>query len=1716
MGLHPIEVTRNIEDSYIRYLQTAFHMKDGSLLQQLQHELRQKNKLLKGPYLEVTAPYQTGKSLQNLMQEGIVSPMLLRLSQQELPMDRPLYVHQETAVRKVVQGRNLVVSSGTGSGKTESFLIPILNNLFREKEAGALCPGVRTLLLYPMNALVNDQIKRLRALLANTPEITFGRYTGETEESAAKAEEKYRLTHDGQPSLPNELLSREEMRATPPHILITNYAMLEYLLLRPSDSSFFEGVYSNHWKFIVLDEAHTYNGATGIEVSMLLRRLKDRILPQDRPFQGSLQCIATSATLGNGEEAIRKVMTFASNLFGEPFVWDPTNVNEQDYVQAVRIDYKQQNTIWGNPTWQAYQYLRNWFTHVGDVSKLDYAKLESFGYPSTLLHEVKQLQDPAQLIYHLLEGDAHIFQVREALKIRPKMVLEVQETLLATEPESERSDYLTALIDLAVRAKRHESDVSLLPARYHLFVRAIEGAYLGFLPKKTLFLESQKYIQQGKDQFPVFELGVCRSCGQEHLVGEEEEGKLVQRKGYSPDPEKRFTAYMIVSSEQLDSIVDEDEEVISGPKVEDESKLYQVCPACATITPAGLQNRPVCCEHMNRTTPIKVVKEAIVRNEQAKCHQCGARSANPIRLFVTSQDSATSVLATAMYHELVRNGSEDGSVEYATTPSAPKDSFFNFLTEEVATAKEEKTTLYRPQKLLVFSDSRQDAAFFATYLDRTYQQILWRRLIMSVLHDKQHESDIRLEDLVVPLEKKASDAQLFDSGQSPSGRKKAIRTRLMNELLYMDRRISPEGVGLVSFHVPMPDKLKSMEANLGKALGVEPHEVWTLFEVLFDSFRLQSALEFHEDVDPRDYLFQPRNRQGYMNLQNSHGKSKVSSWLPAEGKMNRRMDYMVRLYQKQGLSPDAALQRAQQVLQSIWNEILMNVMKSYFIKDTLNDAGVVYKMSSQHWNMKVKGQTWYQCDQCGTWTVRHVHGVCPSMRCKGSLIKKNPQNESQDNHYQMLYTSIIPMRMVAKEHTAQLSSDTATEYQNKFIQNEINILSCSTTFEMGVDVGGLEAVFMRNVPPETSNYIQRAGRAGRRKSTTAFALTYAQRRSHDLAFFQRPEKIIAGDVKPPIFKLDNEKIVRRHMHSVAISAFFRDNPDYFKTVHDFFRLEQEKEQQGLLKIQSFLMGRPQHVLNSLKRIVPHNLASQFSIDTWRWVDMFCSDENGILSKAEHIYAKDMEELQATKDMLVEEGRDSDYVLHMIRTLRDQQLLGFLSSHNVLPKYGFPVDVVDLKINHQSANKVSLSRDLKLAISEYAPGSEIVANGSMWKSIAVKRLAKYELPYYRYGHCKCGHYQVVSKYIRDEGEEDVLCDNCKEALPVKAFLVPIFGFVSERNPKPPGEYRPDKVYNSRVFFSDYEKDDDKSKLERSGVVYHGSVTINWKYSPLGKLAVVNSGVSRGYQICKDCGIDKTFISRKRLANGHTSPWGSPCTGSFEHVHLGHEFMSDVLQLDFDFLPIPADVDREHFWRSFLYGLLEGISSSLGIARNNIDGCLYYRQGQHPSVIIFDNVPGGAGYTKEIPLSLSAIMKETLRRMDQCTCSPETSCYGCLRNYGNQYCHDILSRGVVKEALNAILLSAAANPNESERLDLILDVHSSCRNLMEQVIREGKSMPIVGYELFDEQKGVVAISELAWPSDRLAVILEEQECLRYEFESRGWKVFVPSEFSSILIS
>jgi ATP-dependent helicase YprA (DUF1998 family) len=300
---NPIALGRTLEGTIRRYMQASLpvSLKYPRLREQITVALGEKDRLVKGPFVEALSDFVKAASLKDLVTGN---PALLHSDFERLPAneyERSLHQHQASALQAIIgEQQNAIVATGTGSGKTECFLYPILDSLLKEPDLSQ--PGVRALLIYPLNALANDQLyKRIVPLFVEkfrNKGIKVGRYTGLTRRGVNRQNaESEVLASDpffrdqpphglGWQSVPsNWLLTRDEMLAQPPHILITNYAMLEHLLLFPKNAALFR---HSTLRFLVLDEVHTYSGSQATEVAFLLRKLRRRLNLSPE----SIRCIA--------------------------------------------------------------------------------------------------------------------------------------------------------------------------------------------------------------------------------------------------------------------------------------------------------------------------------------------------------------------------------------------------------------------------------------------------------------------------------------------------------------------------------------------------------------------------------------------------------------------------------------------------------------------------------------------------------------------------------------------------------------------------------------------------------------------------------------------------------------------------------------------------------------------------------------------------------------------------------------------------------------------------------------------------------------------------------------------------------------------------------------------------------------------------------------------------------------------------------------------------------------------------------------------------------------------------------------------------------------------------------------------------------------------------------------------------------------------------------
>jgi DEAD/DEAH box helicase/Domain of unknown function (DUF1998)/Helicase conserved C-terminal domain len=1545
LSFDPLITSELITSSYRRYLRSLLPVRDPRIAAALDAEISQSSLLTKGPLLEATPPYKLGATLDALVDEGVLSNSIRTIDSASLPFGRPLYLHQEQAIRKISAGRNVIVASGTGSGKTESFLLPILDSLSAEHSAGELCPGVRALLLYPMNALANDQLKRLRQVLAAAPHITFGRYVGDTRESRREAEETFSLLNPGEPRLPNELLSRAEMRATPPHLLLTNYAMLEYLLLRPADIDLFEGTYGGHWHFVVLDEAHVYDGAKAAELAMLLRRLRDRVASGRL-----LRYIATSATVGDIPDAVTE---FAHRLFDAPFEWLADDPNRHDLVAATRV------AMPGGPFW-------------GPLDPADYSQIAGSDDPGAELlrlvgsHAAVVSEDPATVLAH----ENRMADLRHLLANAPKMVGELAGALFGPGLDSRRS--LDSLVTAGSRITGGDGS-PVLSARYHLFARATEGAF-------TCLSKAGPHVSLGRREIcatcsaAAFEFGTCKRCGALYLCGslrQDDEGLVFGPQQLAGD--RRL--WLLLGD--MPVVADEDDETL-----EEDSKILDstdavLCAGCGGLHPAASRT---CTRRSCGETWLLPVRRLNTRQDTIRgCLACGARGAAMVRRFESGGDAAVSVLSTALYQALPPSA----DVVQADQPGEGR-------------------------KLLMFSDSRQAAAFFAPYFETTYETIQHRRLILDGLGRATRDGDpAHVGDLAYHVVKVAEAAHVFQRRMSLQERQRSAALWVMLELVATDDRQSLEGRGLL--HVDLDRERDWRVPPALEAVGMGENEGWSFLSELVRSLRQQGAVTMPEDVDPRDEAFDPRRGPIYVRADGAEAKRKVISWMPTQG-TNRRLDYVSRLLHAVGSSANAS-----DVLRGCWRFI--EGLRGGWLQPTQEPRIGVVRQLDHTW-LRVApvlpSELMYRCSLCRRLAAASVRGVCTTIGCAGTLESyKVPDVHEDDDHYRFLYRNLNPVPLSAREHTAQLASTEAADVQQQFLRGEINALSCSTTFELGVDVGELQSVVLRNMPPTTANYVQRAGRAGRRSDSAALAVTYAQRRSHDLSRYQDPVAMVAGEIRSPYVSLGNERIDRRHAHSVALAAFFRHanetTGERWHTSGEFF-LPGASGIAPSTRVRGYLTPVPEEITGALRRILPEAVQREIGVDDNAWVMR-------LTELLENIRAELTEDVQAFEERRKQAFADRKGHLveryeKTINTLTKRQLIGLLANRNVLPKYGFPTDTVELRTAYTGdpvGRRLDLSRDLSSAIYEYAPGAEIVAGGRLWKSGGVYRLPDRELIGKHYAVCPtCFHYR------EDDEPLEPVCPSCSQLQTgaPRRYCVPEFGFVAQHTVGRPGLVAPRRSWNGATYVLSL-----GAELEKQEWPLSNGGTATTRAGSRGELIAVSEGPNgSGYLICDWCGWGTAVGPRLPKSHPHLLR-DRECTGPLQLRALAHPYETDILEITFDRLTFNRpDIPR---WRSALYALLEGVSDCLDISRDDIDGALYPKIAGQIALVIFDTVPGGAGGAVRIARSFPEVLTAAHSRVARCDCGEETSCYGCLRNFRNQPFHDQLRRGDALQFLAPLL-------------------------------------------------------------------------------------------------
>lgn len=1645
MALNPIAYTEKIVRSFLKYQLTAYPFSDPRLHGQMRTLLNldavRRTPLLKGPYVSLSRSFRQGPAVSDLVQEGVFHPHMEQIIGHRISH---LYGHQERAIRAIRSGRTTLVSTGTGSGKTECFLYPVISKCLELKDAGEAA-GISAVIVYPMNALAEDQLGRMRGLLAGS-RITFGMYVGKTPEherevtghrlppGSTRADyetvlQQYR--DQGRADAvhpPEEVCSREKMRSSgsQPRILLTNVKQLELLLTRQVDIELFENA---RLDFLVFDEAHTFTGIQGAETACLIRRLRAFC---DRSEQDTV-CIATSATIVDQRDpdAGRR---FASRFFGAPV----------EKVECVHEEYE------ADP-WQTQRQMPSGPTvDPADLLKRALAAVDA-AEPRTEIETVyRELtgtdlpEGPWQDALHEgLTRNELAFTIRAEL-IRPRhvgMLVEMIEKMLDRDFSEEE-----LLTYLSLGAAAFKEGRSVFRPVVHAFVRGIPGAVVTFPtdnePRLWLSSEDEIAETEGKNGMwrpPVY---TCTTCGQHYYVAWLKDFEFTKAQPGGGQLAESGQCYWEALDKDhggnrvilVDVVISQEEDV--GLEQENWSAPLHFCRFCGSAH----------------------------ADEVARCQNCGAVSA-PVKLFAVRHKPkslgylASCVSCTARGRRLGRRYREPIREVRAVNVSD-----IHVLAQDMVHHAERR-------RLLLFADNRQDAAFQAGWMKDHARRFRLRRLMADAMKDKT----VSIGDMVMKLDEEldANDGlsralipevwrvvqKEGSGGKHEEERQHFLRIQVLREVATaanQQKGLEPWGRLKVSYCGL--DAGSRFVQEWARKLGLPPEDLKGGIEALLDQLRRQRLLyDRRREIFSRWWNDGDREiERGYMpilpgpqgmklTLDTGDNKNYVRSW------MAERNTLIQQIARKWGVPDDDIPTFLKELWDCLCSEpvgVLVPVMlKSSKGKPLANCSGV-FQIDASGLSLS-ENHGYYRCRNCRRKVSRRTpYDKCMAWQCNGEMefIAEDTDNydlQLLDQGYSMLRP---------EEHTAMVPQNQRDRIENWFKGSggTVNTLVCTPTLELGVDIGALDSILLRNVPPLPANYWQRAGRAGRRHRM-AVNVCYSRPVSHDRAYYADPLKMLEGKVDPPAFNLRNEVMVAKHVHAAVITRLFQLaragsglSDEERGEVRDALREMLPRRITGFLFEPSGQLRSAEFDVTPLRSLIRrHRDNLQMFVQKafgqgWPETDRDVASSERLTSHLDHMADglggvigrlrkrlqwahREIRRLNQVRDKYgtIDKEDEAHYArcdrlikkLKGVRSRRrrdaegidDINTYGVLAAEGFLPGYGLDagsvVGMAEVPYWQLGSMDFDLPRPTSIALREYVPGNLIYANG---------------------------HRFVARRFHRDVEEErgemplfEVNLD--REAVTETSAGQNVSSMAS-------GTLRAISVGDVDLVHQSQISDEEETRFQMQVAIYgrekgrhNGGLNFNWGERQLtmrrgvhlrmvnvGSTPVLEQRQQLGYPICVVCGQSVSPLASdaqiKHFEDGHLERCGR------KPGMLG--FFADVVA---DCLTLPECASRAEAY-SLLEAVRMGASQVLDmhfedlqvlvighVDRDEVDGLLW------------DPMPGGSGLLEQIRENFSRVVAAAMDITSNCPSLCDHSCIDCMQTFRNGYYHRHLDRHIAVDLL-----------------------------------------------------------------------------------------------------
>jgi len=1645
VALNPIVFTENVVKSFLRYQFTTYAFADERLRAQMRKLLAldatRQSPLLQGPFVSLSRPFSKGAEVDQLISEGLLHPHM----RQRIPESiSHLYGHQEQAIRAIASGKTTLVSTGTGSGKTECFLYPIVSKCLKlrdDEEAS----GISAVIIYPMNALAEDQLMRMRSLLAGTG-ITFGMYVGKTPEhehevagirmpaGSSRADYEAKLAQIRQEKRsetvypPEEVCSREMMRSAggQPRILLTNVKQIELLLTRQKDVELFADA---RLDFLVFDEAHTFTGAQGAETACLIRRL--------RAFCGRSEqqtvCIATSATIADPSDP-DAARNFASRFFGVPAA------NVKTIGEAYQKDVWSSERVVAPPLRFDPGQLLDECVSAVEADEAQITEEVSLAYHRLSGKELPE-GDWAEALGRELAHSEIAYQLSEVL-VAPRALGELPGLL---EPHLGRSiSEAEILAWLTLGAAARAGGRPLLRPVVHGFVRGVSGAVVSFPldDEPVLRLAAEDEItgpeQEKLAHFPVL---TCTTCGQHYYVTTLKDFRFLGRRPEGGEAHGDSSFWEPLEEAQGGSRVVLVDRIVGGEDDEDldeRDRLAEVhvCRHCGAMHPDPF----------------------------ARCGHCGVVGQS-VRLFAVRQkESNPGRLTSCLSCRANGRGLSGFYREPAKPVRAVNVADVHVLAQDMVHHSE------RP-RLLVFCDNRQDAAFQAGWMKDHSRRFRLRGLMaeglkegrlsigeLALYIDDRLEKDESLSRALVPevwlvVRKEGG------GGRHEQERRKFLRIQVLREVTLSSRQsigLEPWGRMKVEYE-GLSEAWPWIQRN-ANYLGIPPNDLCDGVATVLDYFRRTRVLH-----DPEREIFSRFWMDGDLEIQQGYlqqigapkgtklrrGYSEKSEWV-AQWLSDRGDTTMSQVAKKWGVPPD----EVEEFLEGLFGELverqlLVPVTLKGSRGNPLPDVSEVYQLDADKLRLSSNHGVW-QCGSCRRrYSRRTPKMACTSWRCGGELqwVAEDPDNydlQLLDSGYSMLRP---------EEHTAMVPADERERLENLFKgdTDALNALVCTPTLELGVDIGQLDAVLMRNVPPLPANYWQRAGRAGRRHRM-AVDMTYCRPTSHDRAYFSDPIKLLAGRVDPPAFNLSNEVMVGKHVHATVITRLHQ-------YVHDTARAPEGRAHIDTVlraclpnRVSSYLFDGGlvrtapfdfspfdrlirdnaddlvEYVAAAFRNGWPEEDAAVVDMERLRTCVLGMAAEIAIVvSRVRRRLAWAMEQIARLNRLREQQGsldpeddalfrRCDSLVKRMKGTKRrsrreaegydDVNTFGMLAAEGFLPGYGLEVGsilgIAEIPFWRTGAMEFALPRSPSVALREYVPGNLIYANGNRF---------------------------VARRFHRDVDEESAEIPAFEVSIERQA--VKQIEFPGGTSALGPQALEAIAVCDVDLMHQSHISDDEVLRFQM-GVAVHGvereqhngGRSYSWGPQDVqhlrgDRLRLVNIGASSaiarktpylGYPVCTVCGQSVSPLSSERQLEKFSESHEERCGRPVRPVGFYADVAADAL-----ILRSCADHTAAY---SVLEVLRMGAAQVLDMHRDDLQVLvLGHVDRDEVDAVLWDQMAGGSGLLDQILERFNDVLAAARAIAADCPAVCASSCVDCLQTFRNGYYHKHLDRTVVLECLDA---------------------------------------------------------------------------------------------------